>query len=201
MKKTPALPRQIHELYQKSRRSIQIATDLRSMRGRLTAEIGVALTIALGSITAWNAWQMQKILIATHTENIAQIAARFPRDVEIYAQMLPVEQSIKKTINNVSNPKLLIWVKDNQGKIISYSDNFNPESGINHELISFTSMSFQPQIYKLGERQVVLCEGTIAIKNRQIGTVYLAQDVTVDSQMLINTIINSIIIFHNHLLI
>ena len=151
------------------------------MRGRLTVEIGIALTLALGLITAWNAWQMQQILIATHTKNITQIAARFPRDVEIYTEMLQIEPSLKKTIDNVFDPKLLIWVKDNQGKLIAHSDNFQPELPTNRELISFASMPHQPQIYQLGERYVVLCEGNITIRSRQVGTVYLARDSSLKS--------------------
>ncbi len=194
MKNTPPLPLKIHNFYRKSVRSLQTASDLSSMRGRLTLEIGVAVAIALGIVTAWNAWQMQQILIATHTQNIAQIAARFPRDVEIYTEMLQIEPSLKKTIDNVFNPKLLIWVKDNSGKLIAHSDNFQPELPTNRELISFASMPHQPQIYQLGDRYVVLCEGNITIRNKQVGTVYLAQDVTADRQMLVTTIINSIII-------
>ena len=185
---------QIRNLYQKSLQGLQQASNPRSMGGRLTLEIGIALTIALGLVTAWNAWQMQQILIVTHTKNITQIAARFPRDVEIYTEMLQIEPSLKKTIDNVFNPKLLIWVKDNNAKLIVHSDNFQPESVTNRELIYFASMPHQPQIYQLGDRYIILCEGNITIRNKQVGTVYLAQDVTADRQMLVTTIINSIII-------
>ena len=194
MKITPVLPMQIRNLYQKSLRGLLACGNPRSMRGRLTLEIGIALTIALGLVTAWNAWQMQQILIATHTKNITQIAARFPRDVEIYNEMLQIEPSLKKIIDNVFDPKLLIWVKDNQGKLIAHSDNFQPELPTNRELISFASMPHQPQIYQLGDRYVVLCEGNITIRSSQVGTVYLARDITTDREMLVTTIINSILI-------
>ncbi len=76
----------------------------RSLRWRLTLEIGGLLTIALEIVTAGNSWQMQQILIATHTQNIAEIANRFPRDVEIYSDMVTIEQGIKKTIESERVP-------------------------------------------------------------------------------------------------
>jgi signal transduction histidine kinase len=172
--------------------------DLRSLRGRLTMEVAIALILALGVVTLWNSWQMQRILIATHTQNIAQIANRFPLDVSIYREMLPIETSIQKTINNVINPQLLLWVRDPAGKLLAHSNNFQPDLSVNQELITFASMPHQPEIYRLGsadgksERYVVLCEGEIKIDGVKIGTVYLAQDVTADRKRLIDTTFYSI---------
>jgi hypothetical protein len=172
MKKSTVWSHRLKENFQKLPQLWQQFVDLRSLGWRLTVEIGIVLTIGLGIVTAWNSWQMQKILIATHTQNIERIASRFPHDVEIYSEMLATEKAIAKTIDNVANPNLLIWVKDLQGKLVSYSDNFRPELPRNRELISLASMPHQPQIYQIGNRYVVLCEGTIKIKNRQIGTLY-----------------------------
>jgi signal transduction histidine kinase len=192
MKKSTVWSHRLKENFQKLPQLWQQFVDLRSLGWRLTVEIGIVLTIALGIVTAWNSWQMQKILIATHTQNIERIASRFPHDVEIYSEMLATEKAIAKTIDNVANPNLLIWVKDLQRKLVSYSDNFRPKLPRNRELISLASMPHQPQIYQIGNRYVVLCEGNIKIKNRQIGTLYLAQDVTDDRQQLIHTIFQSI---------
>jgi signal transduction histidine kinase len=180
--------------------AMQRMCDLHSLRWRLTVEIAIALVLALGIVTVWNSWQMQRILITTHTQNIAQIANRFPHDVEIYREMLPIETSIQKAINNVINPQLLLWVRDTDGKLVAHSSNFQPELPTNQELITFASMPHQPEIYRLAdsrvngmsERYVVLCEGNIVIKGNKIGTVYLAQDVTADRQQLITTIFLSI---------
>ena len=49
-------------------------------------------------------------------------------------------------------------------------------------------MPHQPQIYQLGDRHVVLCEGNITIRNRQIVTVYLARDITADRKMLMTIV-------------
>jgi signal transduction histidine kinase len=171
---------------------------LRSLRSRLTMEVAIALALALGVVTLWNSWQMQRILIATHTQNIAQIANRFPLDVAMYREMLPIETSIQKTINNVINPQLLLWVRDPDGKLLAHSSNFQPDLSVNKELITFASMPYQPEIHRLGsangksERYVVLCEGLIVIDGVKIGTVYLAQDVTADRKRLIDTTVYSI---------
>jgi signal transduction histidine kinase len=194
----PGYPVKNPNLFQNLLSRLSRRYDLRSLRSRLTMEVAIALVLALGVVTLWNSWQMQRILIATHTQNIAQIANRFPLDVAMYREMLPVETSIQKTINNVINPQLLLWVRDPDGKLLAHSSSFQPDLSVNKELITFASMPYQPEIHRLGsadgksERYVVLCEGAIVIDGVKIGTVYLAQDVTADRKRLIDTTFYSI---------
>ncbi len=131
---------------------------------------------------------MQQILITTHTQNVEYIASRFPRDVQLYSEMLPVEAGLQKTINNVSVPGLLIWVKNPDGKLLAQSADLNSVFTAKAELMSLVEMPLKPQVYKVSDRYMVLSQGSISVKGNLLGKVYMAQDVTADQHELITAI-------------
>jgi hypothetical protein len=88
--------------------------DPASLQFRLTLEISLSI-LGLSSVAAWTSWKMQQLLITTHTQQVEYIANRFPRDVELYSEMLPVAKGLQKTIDNVSVPGLAIWFKSTDG--------------------------------------------------------------------------------------
>jgi hypothetical protein len=99
--------------------------DPSSLQLRLTLEIAALSVLGLGSVAVWTSWKMQQILIATHTQSVEYIAIRFPRDVELYSEMLPIKTGLQKTIDNVSVPGLLIWVKGSDGQLLAQSVGLN----------------------------------------------------------------------------
>jgi len=160
-----------------------------SLQFRLTSEIAILSILCLGSVGLWTSWKMQQILIATHQQNVEYIADRFPRDVELYSEMLPVKTGLQKTINNVSNPSLLIWVKGRDNQILAESDSLRAESAANMAaLMSLAEMPSQPQVYGVGDRYVVLQGSSLTVKNQLLGNVYIAQDVTVNQHQLISAL-------------
>jgi heavy metal sensor kinase len=166
--------------------------DPASLQFRLTAEIAVLFVLGLGSVAVWTSWKMQQILIATHQQSVEYIAARFPHDVELYSEMLPVQAGVQKTINNVAVPGLFIWVKGSDSKVLAQSASLNP-SVATTQLMSLVQMPLQPQVYQVGERYLILCESPVIVKGIKLGTVYIAQDVTQDQRQLI-TAIGSLVI-------
>jgi signal transduction histidine kinase len=165
-------------------RSPRRGLDFTSLNLRIALEVAVLTTLGLGSVAAWTGWKMQQILITSHTQNVGYIADRFPRDVELYSEMLPLEAGLKKTIANVVTPGTLIWVKGTNGQLLAESTGFGPGAPPSQELMNLAEMPLQPQIYPLGPRYWVLYGGAIAIKGQPIGKVYIAQDVTTDQQQL-----------------
>lgn len=159
--------------------------DPSSLQLRLTVEITVLSVLGLGSVAVWTSWKMQQILMATHTQSVEYIATRFPRDVEVYSEMLPIEIGLQKTINNVSVPGLLIWVKGSDGKLLAQSLDLNASSVLKAKLMSLAEMPLQPQVYQVGERYLVLCQSRVTVKGILLGKVYMAQDVTDDQYQLI----------------
>jgi signal transduction histidine kinase len=126
---------------------------------------------------------MQQLLITTHTQQVEYIANRFPRDVELYSGMLPVAEGLQKTIDNVSVPGLAIWVKNPDGKQL-----LAQSSKVSAELMSIAQMPLQPQVYRVGDRYLILYRGELTAKNQPLGNVYMAQDVTTEQYQLITAI-------------
>lgn len=137
---------------------------------------------------------MQQILITTHTQNIEYIASRFPRDVQLYSEMLSIDAGLQKTIDNVSVPKLLIWVKRADGKLLAQSSNLNSAVLETEKLMSLAEMPIKPQVYPLGDRYLVLCENSVVIEGASIGKVYMALDVTAEQQHLMALLRNLTIV-------
>lgn len=162
--------------------------DPSSLQLRLTVEIAALSVLGLGSLAVWTSWQMQQILIASHMRSVEYIAARFPRDVELYSEMLPTKTGLQKTIDNVSVPGLLIWVKGPDGKLLAQSVGLNASFVSQAQLMSLLQMPLKPQVYQVGERYLVLFQGAVVVKGRLLGKVYMAQDVTNEQRQLIAAI-------------
>lgn len=162
--------------------------DVSSLQFRLTAEIAVLFVLGLGSVATWTSWKMQQILITSHTQSVEYIATRFPRDVELYSEMLPPEVGLQKTINNVAVPGLLIWVKGVNGKVLAQSPGSNTSLAATAELMSIAEMPLKPKVYEVHGRYLILYEGAVVVKGALLGKVYMAQDVTDEQRQLLAAI-------------
>ena len=157
--------------------------DPASLQFRLTMQVTALLVIGLGSVGIWTSWKMQQLLITTHTQSVDYIATRFPRDVELYSEMLPVEAGLQKTIDNVTVPGLIIWVKHANGKLLAQSQQRDVALAT-AELMSIAEMPLKPQVYPVGNRFLILYQGPVIVKGQSLGKVYMARDVTTDQQQL-----------------
>jgi signal transduction histidine kinase len=126
---------------------------------------------------------MQQLLITTHTQRVEYIANRFPRDVELYSDMLPVNQGLQKTIDNVTVTGLAIWFKSTDGTMT-----LAKSSEVTAELMSSGEMPLKPQVYQVGDRYMILYRGDVTTKNKPLGKVYMAQDITAEQHQLIAAI-------------
>ena len=136
---------------------------------------------------------MQQTLITTHKENIEFLAARFPQDVELYSEMLPLEQGLQRTIDKVSRPGLQIWVRNPAGQILAQSTPVGSPSIPVEKVISLSDMPIKPQVYQIDGWFVVLSGDVLNLRGQNLGRVYMAQDVTQDQQQL-NTIVQRLAI-------
>ncbi len=157
--------------------------DPASLQFRLTLEISLLSILGLSSVAAWTSWKMQEILITTHTRQVEYIASRFPRDVELYSDMLPVAEGLQKTIDNVSVSGLAIWFKSTDGTMT-----LAKSSEVTAELMSSGEMPLKPQVYQVGDRYMILYRGDVTTKNKPLGKVYMAQDITTEQHQLIAAI-------------
>jgi heavy metal sensor kinase len=157
--------------------------DPASLQFRLTLQVSLLSILGLSSVAVWTSWKMQQLSIVTHTKQVEYIANRFPRDVELYSEMLPAAAGLQKTIDNVSVPGLSIWFKSTDGTML-----LAKSSEVTDELMSSGEMPLEPQVYKVGDRYLILYRGDITTKNKLMGRVYMAKDITVEQHQLMAAI-------------
>lgn len=158
--------------------------DLFSLRLRLT--IGIALVSALGngSIAIWTSWRMQQILIHSHKNDIEQIAVRFHQDVKLYSEMMPSETAVQKSVNNLTNTKTFLWVKNSAQQTIAESTALSHQSDhIVLELMSLSKRPLQSEFYKANQRYFVWCSTSLQIDNKKLGMLFVAKDITQEQKM------------------
>ncbi|QZZ19117.1 HAMP domain-containing protein [Leptothermofonsia sichuanensis E412] len=179
----------IHQFREAIRRVRQRHFDPASLQFRLTAEIALLLVLGLSSVAIWTSWKMQQILIATHTQGVENIATRFSRDVELYSEMLPLETGLQKTIDKVSVPGLVIWVKStDEQTLLAQSDGMDSAFSTTEKLMLIAAMPLKPQVYPVGNRYLILCKSSVTVRGKLLGKVYIAQDVTRDQRQLVTAI-------------
>ena len=161
--------------------------DTASLKVRLTVGIATATAIGLGSLAAWTSMRMQQILISTHKENMKYIAQRFPMDVEIYSEMIPLAAGAQRAIDSLSTPDKLIWIEGEQNKIIAKSRTLN-RAEIRDVLLSVKNIPLVPQIKDLNGNYWLMCATPLQVKNRSLGRVFLAHNITQDRVMFLNLI-------------
>lgn len=158
--------------------------DLFSLRVRLTIGIAVVSALGLSSLAIWTSWKIQQILIDGNKHQIAQIANRLPRDVQIYSEMMSPETGLQKAIGSFTNPDTFIWIKSPDNIILAKSTNWNQLSEITStELMSLTEMSIKPKVDKVKQRYFVLCGSSLQIQGKVLGKLFVVQDVTREQKM------------------
>ncbi|MBW4623674.1 MAG: HAMP domain-containing histidine kinase [Cyanosarcina radialis HA8281-LM2] len=171
----------------------RLETD--SLRVRLTVGIAAVSVLGLGSVAIWTGWKMQALLIDSHKQNLAQIADRFPRDVEIYSEMMAVEKGLPKAIDRLTVNKNLIWVKRPDGKILTSSQGVQnlilqsqPSAAA---VVTKQQVPPVPAIEKIQNRYWVWCSSPLTVQGKNLGTLYVAHDIT-DEQVMFLAIVRSL---------
>jgi heavy metal sensor kinase len=163
--------------------------DLSSLRSRLTLVIAAVSALGLSSLAIWTSWKMQRLLIATHKNNLEYIADRFPHDVKIYSQMMVTSKGIQKAIDNVTTDNTLLWVKDSQNQIIARSIAIQANSQAN-SLLLLKNIEPIPELKQVNGRYWLLCVNSLQVDREFSGRVYIAQDITSEYSMFLEMLRN-----------
>jgi signal transduction histidine kinase len=163
-----------------------------SLQFRLTLELTALAVLGVSGVAVWAGGRMEQTLISAHKQNLEYIAARLPEQVEAYRQSGSVETGVERTIDKLSTPGLLIWVRSPDGQILSRSSGINipPLDLMN---VATTDVPAQPTVFHFGDRYVVLCGNPLSINGTPLGQVYLLKDITED-QMRLNAGVRSLIL-------
>jgi signal transduction histidine kinase len=163
-----------------------------SLQFRLTLELLALSILGVSSVTIWAGWSMEQILISAHKQNLDYIAAHFPEQVDLYRQAGSVEMGIERTIDRLSTPGLLIWVRRADGQIMSRSSGVNIPSPDLINVVAQIAAPAQPMVFHFGSRDVVLCGNPLTVNGNPLGQVYFLKDIT-DDQQRMNAEIQSLI--------
>lgn len=161
--------------------------DTASLKVRLTVGIATLAALSLGGLSAWTSMRMQQILVSTHKENMKFIANRFPKDVEIYSEMIPLQEGAQRAIDSLSTADKLIWIKNSESEIVAKSDALN-RVAISDRLLSVDNVPLIPQVKDLNGSYWLMCATPLQVGNNNLGRLYLAHDITEDQMMFSNLI-------------
>ena len=169
----------------KSIPNVKQLSHLTSLRVRLTIGIAAMSIFGLSGVVTGISWQMQRILVVTHKNNTRYISERFPSDVEIYSDMVSLQEGTQKAIDNLSNPQTLLWVKSPQGEIWAQSQGLKMEMRETN-LVSLTNIPTKPELQRINNRYWLLCATKLVVKGVNLGEFYIAQDITKDQTMFLS---------------
>lgn len=161
--------------------------DTASLKVRLTIGIAGVSALGMGGLSAWTTIKMQHILISTHKENLHYIAGRFPMDVAIYSEMIPLEEGAQRAIKSLSTPNQLIWIKDSQGIVQAKSATLE-QAAIGSTLLGLENVPLIPEVKDLNGSHWIMCATPLIVKGNNLGKLYLAHDITKDKVMFLNLI-------------
>ena len=161
--------------------------DTASLKVRLTVGIATLAALSLGGLSAWTSMRMQQILVSTHKENMKYIASRFPKDVEIYSEMIPLQQGAQRAIDSLSTVDKLIWIKNSEGKIVAKSNSLD-RAAIGDRLLTVGNVPLIPQVRDLNGSYWLMCATPLQVGGNNLGRLYLAHDITEDQMMFSNLI-------------
>lgn len=164
-----------------------------SLQFRLTLELITLAVLGVSGVTIWAGWRMEQTLISTHKQNLEYIAAHFPGQVELYHQMGSVETGVEQTIDKLSTPGLLIWVRSPDGQILPRSPRSNIPAPELMDAVPLADVPTQPTVFHVGDRYIVLCGNPLNISGNSLGQVYILKDIT-DDQMQLNAGVHSLIL-------
>lgn len=161
--------------------------DTTSLKVRLTVGIAGVAALGIGSLAMWTSIRMEHILVSSHKENMKHIVTRFPQDVEVYSEMIPLEEGAQRAIASLSTPDKLIWIKNPQGEITAKSETLDsPEIG--KKLLGVKDVPLIPQIKDLYGSYWLMCATPLKVKGNNLGELYLAHNITNDRIMFLNLI-------------
>ncbi|NET31138.1 MAG: HAMP domain-containing histidine kinase [Cyanothece sp. SIO1E1] len=154
-----------------------------SLQFRLTVGLTIVAVVGISSLAAWMSWRMQSILIEGYKQHTLDVTARFPQDVELYSDMMSMQEAVQETIAKRSTPNLLIWVKHPDNDLIAQSETLSMPSwrqnGTARKLLSLAHQDFtQPSVYPINDRYFVICVSPLEVTNEMLGTLYVAEDIT-----------------------
>jgi signal transduction histidine kinase len=141
--------------------------------------------LSLGSVTLWTGRKMQAILVDTYKKNIEYVSERFPSVVEHYAKGETARSGLQPAIESMSADNILLWVTES-GQVLEASAVLQGHTdNLRQKLTQSVEQPGLAQVFQVGERYYVACQEPLQVKGLDMGSLYVAQDITPHQTMLI----------------
>ncbi|WP_338442156.1 HAMP domain-containing sensor histidine kinase [Synechococcus elongatus IITB4] len=167
----------------------QVSTN--SLQFRLTLELTLISALGVCSITLWSAWRLEQTLINGYKQNLSYVADSFPERIKISSLNDSIQLELERSIAQISKPRLLIWVRSPQGKILARSRGMNIPSSDLIEVVNKLPISNDPQVFHIQQQSFILAQSYLSLDGTPLGNVYLLQDITEDQRQL-NTLFSQL---------
>lgn len=164
--------------------------DPYSLKIRLTLGITIFSTLSLAGLASWISMKFQHIQVSTHKENIEYIAERFPNDVEIYSDMVPLTEGLERVVNNRTDKKIFLWVEKNQ-RVSVASSQIIANPNISSVLLNLQDVPSSPELREINGQYWLLCKMPLQVREENLGHLYIAQDIT-EHQTILMSLVNSL---------
>jgi signal transduction histidine kinase len=156
----------------------QMGLERTSLQLRLTVGITTIALLGIGSIGTWTAWQMRKMLVVDHKQDMSAVATHLNQQL-INAN----NNQWQQVIDNWAAPDLWLVVKRQNARVLARSGplvNFSEEMAT----VPWAQAPTQPTVQHINGRQMILCRKPIKRAGQTLGELYLARDVTHDYNVL-----------------
>ncbi|NJL56867.1 two-component sensor histidine kinase, partial [bacterium] len=148
-----------------------------SLQFRLTVGATVVSILGIGGVGMWTTWKTQQILVGSYEQSIQAVSDRFPQDVELYGDMLPMPEALRRAVDTRTLPNLMIVVTDNAGQVITQSRDVWQREELSAAITALSAVP-KPEIYQTHNRYIILCKTPLVIDGNNLGNLHVAQDVT-----------------------
>ncbi|MEM9135786.1 MAG: ATP-binding protein [Cyanobacteria bacterium P01_F01_bin.42] len=160
--------------------------DPRSLQVQLGVTLAALITMGLSGVALWTTWRVQQILIESHKETIVGIGDRIGQDVTLYTEMMTIDESVQKALNNRASSKLLLWVQKDDGSLFAAAphayDAAWKQLNSPRTMAAIFDGALPPRIFRVGDKDYVACESPIVVSSSFQGELFIAQDITQDQQ-------------------
>ncbi len=157
--------------------------DPNSLQFRLTVGATLVSVMGIGGVVLWMGVRTEQILIGSHKQYTVDIANRFPQDVTLYRDVMPIQEALQRAIDFRTLPNLTLIVANSDGTVRAQSQGPQHQDSIAPQLLSQPQQVIEPQTLSITGQEFVICVTPLVINNAPIGDLYVALNIDSDLKM------------------
>ncbi|MEO0375047.1 MAG: HAMP domain-containing sensor histidine kinase [Cyanobacteria bacterium P01_A01_bin.17] len=180
------MKRAVPQVFQNLLAKLKKRINWSSLEVQLTLGIGTLFALSLSSVAIWTCWKMQRILIESHKKNVFTVASQVTEDITFYSEMLPMNKSLQKAIDNRASRNLLLWIEKEDASLVAAAPAITGPAWQRVGHPSDLAQTFQKgslfDLHQVQDRELVACRSPLVIGTQTLGTLFVAQDITQDQR-------------------